>query len=214
MVQSRAGKLVAAESSFQKAAQLQDVLLVAQPNEAETRSNQGSVWNNLASLLDRQQKYGDAEQAYRSAIANQRRALDAVPTNERYRALLSQHYINFARILSKQAKYDASIDAAVARKQLWPKQPERLYSVAQQLAATYGSMRASGAAPQAQSTCAAAAVITLREALAAGLPGERLKTASLANLASSSEYQKLVEETTAKISAQAASISAPSVRSN
>jgi serine/threonine protein kinase len=214
MVQSRAARLAAAESSFQKAAQLQDMLLVAQPNEAETRSNQGSVWNNLASLLDRQQKLADAEQAYRSAIANQRRALEAVPTSERYRALLSQHYINLARNLAKQQKYDASIDAAFARKQLWPKQPERLYSVAQQLAATYGLMRASNAASQAQSACAAAAVATLREALAAGLPGERLKNASLANLATSSEYQTLIQETTAKISAQAASVSAPSAQSN
>lgn len=204
MVQSRNARLEEAESSFQKSVQLQDTLLVAQPKDAETRSNQGSAWNNLAMLFDRQRRFTDAEKAYQQSIANQRRALDSAPTNRRYRALLSQHYINFARNLSMQAKYDAAVDVALARKQLWPNQADRLYSVAQQLAATYGSMRAANAPQPSQIGCVQAAVTTLRDAVAAGLPTERLKDASLVNLGSHADYQKLIGETTLNFAKQAA----------
>src|SRR4029079_10754019 len=121
-----------------------------QPADAETRSNQGSVWNNLAMLFDQQHGYADAEKAYQQAIANQRRALDSAPTNDRYRALLSLYYSNFARNQSQQAKYDAAIQAAIDRKHLWRGNPDRLYSAAQQLATTYGLMRTTSAPQQSQ----------------------------------------------------------------
>jgi tetratricopeptide (TPR) repeat protein len=197
MAESRGGRLAEAEASFQKSAQLQDVLLSAQPNDAETHSNQGSVWNNLGMLFDQQKRPADAEKAYQQAIANQRRALDAAPTNDRYRALLSRHYLNSARNLIKQAKYDAAVQTAVDRKQLWPGSADRLYSVAQQLATTYAQMQTATSPQQSQTVCLRVAVATLREAVAAGLPGERLGDNSLANLAGADDFRKLIDETTA-----------------
>lgn len=195
MVQSRVGKLAQAETSFERAAQLQDELLVAKPTDVETRSNQGGVWNNLASLLDQQKKYAEAERAYQQAIANQRRALEASPSNDRYRALLSRHYLNAARNFALQSKFDSAIQMALARKQLWPANADKLYSVAQQLAATYGQMRTTSVAAKTQVDCVREAVGTLREAVAAGLPNEKLKDKSLASLAGSEDYRKLLDET-------------------
>jgi eukaryotic-like serine/threonine-protein kinase len=197
MAQRRGGRLTEAASSFQKSAQLQDALLAAQPADAETRSNQGNVWSNLGMLFDEQRRYADAEKAYQLAVANQRRALDTAPKNDRFRALLSGHYLNVARNLSQQAKYDAAIQAAMDRKRLWPSNADRAYSVSQQLAATYGLMRTTKAPEQSQIACLRAAVETLREALAAGLPRDRLNDPSLAGLAGADDFRKLLEETTA-----------------
>jgi len=190
---------------FHKSIGLQDELLERWPNDAEVLSYQGSAWNNLGLLYDRQRQYSDGEKAYQQAIANQRRALDATKTNARYRALLSQYFINSARNLFSQTKYDAAVQMLLERKQLWPGQPEKLYSVAQQLAALYGQMRAKNAPAPSQSSCAQSAVATLREALAAGLPNARLKDPKLAALTGTHEYQQLLSETTHANSAPSAS---------
>jgi tetratricopeptide (TPR) repeat protein len=199
MAQSRGGKWSDATESFQNSAQLQDALLIAQPADSETRSNLGSVWNNMGMLFDRQRRYADAEKGYQQAIANQRRALDGASTNERYRALLSQHFMNAARNYNSQAKYDAAVQVALQRKGLWPGKADRLYSVAQQLATTYGMMRTANVSEQSQASCVRAALVTLRESIAAGLPIERLKDPSLASLAGSDDFRKLLDETTASL---------------
>jgi tetratricopeptide (TPR) repeat protein len=204
MALSNDGQLSDAKEPFQKSARLQDDLLTVAPNDTEILSNQGSVWNNLGMLYDRQRRLVDAEKAYQQAVGNQRRALDGSKANERYRALLSQHYLNFARNLNGQSKYDAALEIANKRKQLWVGQPERLYSVAQQLAIMYGQMRAANAPQQSQNGCLQSAIATLREAVSAGLPGARLKDTSLANLAGSNEFRKLADETTAPTTRPAA----------
>jgi serine/threonine protein kinase/Flp pilus assembly protein TadD len=197
MAQSNDGLLDAAETSFQRSARLQDDLLTVQPNDAEMLSNQGSVWNNLGMLYDRQRRFADAETAYQKAIDNQQRAVDAAKGSTRYRGLLSQHYLNFARDLYSQNKYDAAVEIVLKRKQLCAGQAERLYSVAQQLASMYGQMRRASAPPQAQNNCLHAAIATLQEALSAGLPNARLKDPTLTNIAGNGEFQKLLEETAA-----------------
>jgi tetratricopeptide (TPR) repeat protein len=156
------------------------------------------VWGNLGVLYEQQQRYGDAEKAYEKAAANQHIAFDAAPNNSRYRALLSSHYWNLARILNKQEKYGAAVEAAIQRKQLWRGNADRLYSAAQQLAGTYRLMQAASTPPQSQAECASGAVETLREALTAGLPTDRLKDKSLASLASSEEFRKLIGDPKAK----------------
>jgi eukaryotic-like serine/threonine-protein kinase len=193
MAQSRGGRSTEAEDSFQKSAQLQEALLAAQPADAETHSNQGSVWNNLGMLYDQQKRYAEAEKSYRQAIANQQVALDAGPRNDRYRALLNRHYLNLTRNLDKQSKYDAAVQTAVLRKQLWRGNADRLYSIAQQLAATYDLMHTTSTTQQSQTACLNAATETLREAIAAGLPIDRLNDKSLSSLTGSQEFRKLID---------------------
>jgi serine/threonine protein kinase/tetratricopeptide (TPR) repeat protein len=193
MAQIRGARLAEAEQSFRNAAALQENLLAAQPKDAETRSNHGSVWNNLGMLLDRRKNYELAENSYRKAIASQRMALEAAPKNDRYRSLLSAHYSRLVWNLDKQAKYGAAVEAAIARKKLWAGNADRLYAVAQQLANTYDLMRATSTDQRSQKGCVTAAVETLRDAVAAGLPADRLKDKSLSGLAGIREIQKLVD---------------------
>src|SRR3954468_1705701 len=178
MAQSRAGRLTTAEASLHKAINLQTALLSVQPNDPEMLSNQGSAYNNLAMLSDREQRMPEAEKAYRQAIADQRRAFEVAPSNDRYRALLSQHCLNFAHNLNNQAKYEQAMQVALERKKLWTAKPSRLYSVAQQLAATYGLMHTAKVAQQAQLTCLHEAVEALRDAYHSGLPPKRLEDSS------------------------------------
>jgi tetratricopeptide (TPR) repeat protein len=192
MAQSRGARLAEAEQSFRKALELQKTLLSAQPHDAETRSNQGSVWNNLGILFDQQKNDGYAEKAYRKAIENQQLALDAAPKNDRYRSLLSGHYSRLVWNLDKQSKYEAAVEAGVARKKLWAGNADRLYAVAQQLAKTYGLLRTTNTDQKSQAGCLAAAVETLREAITAGLPADRLKDPSLSGLAGTNEFRNLV----------------------
>jgi hypothetical protein len=106
--------------------------------------------------------------------------------------------LNSARNLIKQAKYDAAVQTAVDRKQLWPGSADRLYSVAQQLATIYAQMQTASSPQQSQTVCLRAAVSTLREAVAAGLSGERLRDNSLANLAGADDFRKLIDESSAR----------------
>jgi len=200
MVQSRVGSRRKAEDSFREAARLQEALLSAQPSDAETLSNQGSVWNNLGMLFDQQQRFAEAEKAYQQAIASQRRALETAPTNDRYRALLSGHYINYGRNAASQGRFDSAMEIARTRKQLWQGHANGLFSVGQQLADLYRRMRSAVASPQTQSECVREAVASLREAIVAGLPSERLNDPSLASLAGSREFRQLLDETTAGVS--------------
>jgi serine/threonine protein kinase/tetratricopeptide (TPR) repeat protein len=193
MAQRGGGRLTEAEASFQKSSQLQEALLASQPSDAEMRNSQGNVWGNLGMLYEQQKRYDDAEKAYEKAAANQHIAFDAAPNNSRYRALLSSHYWNLARTLNKQAKYSSAVQAAIERKQLWQGNADRLYTVAQQLAGTYGLMQAASTPQQSQAECVNGAVATLREALTAGLSADRLKDKSLASLAGSEEFRKLID---------------------
>jgi eukaryotic-like serine/threonine-protein kinase len=199
MAQRGQGKLEEAGTSFQKAATLYKRLLADQPSDMDTLSNQASVWNNLGALFDKQNRIADSEQAYRQAIADQRRTLESAPTNERYRALLGQYLLNSAGSFTRNAKYDSALELALERKKLWTGKPDRLFLVAKQLAVTHAAMLAGAAETELQQKCLRAAVATLDEALAAGLPKERLRDRSFAKLKESEEFRRLVEKTTASV---------------
>ena len=194
MTQSRDNHLAEAEASYQKAARLQSALLKAQPNDVQTLSNQGGVWNNLGMLFDRQQRTGDAAKAYQQAIHFQNEALARATSNDNIRALLSRHYFNYAQSLVAQAKYGDAVQTALERKELWPGNAERLYSVAQELADIYRKMNGKSGVEEATPACIQAAAATLREALAAGLSRDRLKDASLSGLVENSEFRQLMDD--------------------
>jgi serine/threonine protein kinase/tetratricopeptide (TPR) repeat protein len=196
MAQTRAQRFADAESSFRRAIELQAALLARQPKEATLLSNQGGTWNNLATVLDQQQRYVDAADAYKKAIEHQRAALAAAPNTESHRAALSRHYFNYAKNLAAQGKFNDALQAAIQRKNLWKGNSEKLYSVAQELAATYRMMEISSADPQTKSAFTAAAVSTIREALAAGLPQGKLRDPSLASMRASAEFHQLLDGTT------------------
>jgi tetratricopeptide (TPR) repeat protein len=195
MAQSRDSRLAEAESSFRQALRLQEMLLVAQPKDPQLLSNQGSVWNNLGMLFDRQHRVEDAEKAYRDAVRFQRQAFQAVVDNERYRSLLSKHMQNLAANLRSQSRHDTALKVVLERKELWRNAPDRLFAIAQEMVTEYRQLTASPSFNAVlQSVFEKAVVDTLREALAAGLPSQRLTESSLGAIASSKQFQRLLSE--------------------
>ena len=194
MAQSRVGEAKAAETSFRSAVNLQDALLAVQPSDAATLSNQGCVWNNLGNLFDEQHRLGDAADAYQQAIQYQQKALAQTPNNGDYRGLLSGNYYKYARNLAAQAKYDDALAMTMARRKLWPGNVDQLYSVAKELAGMYRQLAVRTGTERTKADCIKAAATTLREALAAGLPQDRLNDPSLTALTHNAEFQRLLDE--------------------
>jgi eukaryotic-like serine/threonine-protein kinase len=193
MAQSRASRFAEAETSFRKAEKVHDELLVTNVDDVQALSNQGSVWNNLGMLYDRQQRLADAADAYQHAIHFQSEALGRSANNDVIRSLLSRHYYNHARNLVAQAKYEEAVHVALERGRLWAGKPERLYSVAQELAGMYRQINGKAGAEQTKSSCVEAAAATLREALAAGLSRDRLQDRSLTGLTQDVHFGKLMD---------------------
>jgi eukaryotic-like serine/threonine-protein kinase len=193
MVQSRDNRFAEAEASFRQATRLQDVLLAAQSADVQTLSNQGSVWNNLGMLLDRQHRLTEAAAAYQKAIHFQSLAVDGAKSNDSFRGILSRHYFNYARNLAAQAKFDEAMQVALERGKLWAGQPDRLFSVAQELAGLRRQMTGRPGLEKTKAACLPAAIGTLREALKAGLSPDRLNDSSLSELSESAEFRQLLE---------------------
>jgi serine/threonine protein kinase/tetratricopeptide (TPR) repeat protein len=193
MVLSKQLRFVDAGAAFQKALGLQQFLAKAQPDDGQTLSNLGGVYNNLGMLYDRQGQHAEAEREYRRAIRDQQQALDIAPASESIRGLLGKHYVNLARNLCKQNRPVDAVEVALERKRLWPDQPERLYSVVQELAAAYQQMTSfPGTDPSVQRHCVEQAVITLQDALALGLPKSRLTDQSISALSGEAPFRKLL----------------------
>ncbi|HEY4234476.1 MAG TPA: serine/threonine-protein kinase [Lacipirellulaceae bacterium] len=197
MAQSQEGQFREAESSFDKAFELQRRLLAAQPDDVQNLSNLGGVYNNLGMLYDRQGRWAEAEAEYRKAVGYQQQAFEHAPDSDGVRELLSKHLFNYARNLRKQLKPESAAEVTLERKKLWPRQSDRLYSVAQELTAACEAM----AAPQHPKAGVPqkywqAAIDTLREALAAGLPADRLNDPSLKALSDREDFRELVVEAT------------------
>lgn len=201
MAQSRSDRFPEAETSFQKALQLIDGMLQANPSDAQLLSSQGNLWNNLAMLRDRQLRSAEAVTAYEKAIDSQARALQLNGSNDAFRAMLSRHYFNYARNLATQKKYEDALQIALQRKDLWAGHPERLFSVAQEIAVLHHQLKDDPALANVKDKCAQSAVATLRDALDHGLDANRLRDASLAELADHAAFRRLLDEHKAGISA-------------
>ena len=196
MMQSQEKEFEDAEASFSRAFEIQRGLLTSRPNDVQLLSNLGGVHNNLGMLFDRQGRFADAEAEYRKAIDSQTRAYERAPDSNVFRELLSKHYFNYARNLREQHKPAEAAEVTLERKKLWPGESDRLYSVAQELTAACQAMAtASPSATEARQKYGQAAVDTLRDAVAAGLPVEHLRDPSLQVLSDREDFRKLLVET-------------------
>jgi tetratricopeptide (TPR) repeat protein len=194
MLQSHLNRQAEAEKSLQQAVKLQDALLAARPSDVQALSNQGSTWNNLAMLFDGQHRQAIAAEAYKKAIRFQRKAIDVAPTNGDVRSALSRHYFNYAKNLSGQRKYQDALRVIDERRQLWVHDPDRLFTVGVELAGLLRELNRQTGGAAAKQVCVQLAAETLREALAAGLPRERLSDPSLSGLNDTVEFQRAMDE--------------------
>jgi len=166
-----------AERSYRNALGFETQLAAENPRDLHVASSLGGVHNNLGMVLEEQGRIDEAAAAYERAIEQQRTAHDAAPSVDRYRMFLSMHYYNYGRALRRLGRGEDAARAALTRKLLWPNDPERLLSVAEELALAAGMLADKAADKSVDKTggqltadrCAQAAVATLREAVAAGL---------------------------------------------
>ena len=142
-----------------------------------------------------------AADAYQKAIHFQSDALANSEDKDDYRAVLSRHYFNYARNLAAQSKYDESLKVMVDLKKLWSGKPDRLFTVAKELAKLDRQITVKAASDKSQAAFRQATIETLREALDGGLSKDRLKDASFAVLSKSPEFQQLVEDPKVGLSA-------------
>ena len=170
-VHSRARSWEQADESFSRARTLLEELVEDYPEEVNFRSSLGGVLNNQGMALEELGRQADALAAYRRAVEHQQVAVDAAPAVARFRDFLSKQYCNYGRALRLAGRVEEAAEIALARKTLWPGDPERLYRVACELAlAARGADGRGGAevAPQVHERIADAALAALHEAVEAG----------------------------------------------
>jgi len=168
LAQSKQGQLADAQRSFHKAMELQELLVSQTPRDVELQSNLGGIYNNLAMVLDELQRPGDATECCRKAIEHQQAAFAGAPDVAQYRAFLSRHYSLYGRLLREAGRPDEAARVALLRRELWPGDPKRLVSVAEELALAAKALAQSNTQGLSTQQCAQNALETLRRAVAAG----------------------------------------------
>jgi eukaryotic-like serine/threonine-protein kinase len=195
LAQSRLRKAAAAERSFRQALVLQESLVRQNPRDLELQSNLGGIYNNLGMLMEELQRNTDAADNYRHAVEHQQIARTHAPQVSRYQAFLSNHYYNYARVLRRLGRPDEAAHVALARRELWPNDPQHLYAVAEELALATALLARSPRGDVSSQQCAQFAVDTLRQAKAAGWkpPSNRDWSKSFAALKDRPGFAELVK---------------------
>ncbi len=184
-----------AEQSFRQALELQESLVVQHPDDVGLDSRLGGIYNNLGIVLEELQRIPQAAEAYRRAIEHQRAAFAAASDVDRYRTYLSKHCYNYGRVLRQLGSADQAAQVALERKQLWPDDPQRLLTVAEELALASQLLAGRDGAGMTAGQCADSAIATLREAVAAGLevPADLGRKEAFATLKNRLDFVELVK---------------------
>jgi serine/threonine protein kinase/Tfp pilus assembly protein PilF len=194
LTQSRLGRPSQAEQSFREACDLQEALVRENPNDVDLQSTLGGIYNNLGIVLEDLQRIEEAAETYKKAVEHQQIAYSHAPEVSRYRLFLSKHDYNYGRVLRRLNRPDEAARAALARKELWPNDPERLFAVAEELALASRLLAAGPRGGMTSDECAGLAVETLRQAAAAGWKPELglASTASFAALKNQAGFAELL----------------------
>lgn len=169
LMQSKLGQPREAEQSFTQALELQLALVAQYPEEIELHSSLGGVYNNLGIVLEEQRDIKDAAVAYKRAVEHQRIAFSRASDVGRYRMFLSRHYYNYGRVLRHLDHPEQAVHSALARRELWPNDPERLFSIAEELALAGAALQRHPREEMTADHCADLAMETLEQAVDAGL---------------------------------------------
>lgn len=168
LTQSKLHQAPEAERSFRQALDLQEAIVKQNPGDVDLRSSLGGIYNNLGIVLEELQRTEDAAKSYRKAVEHQQVAYSHAPKVSRYRLFLSKHYYNYGRTLRRLGRADDAARAALARKELWPNDPQHLVAVAEELALAAKLLAGSTSGDMTAEQCSEYAVQTLRKAVAAG----------------------------------------------
>jgi tetratricopeptide (TPR) repeat protein len=169
----RAAKSAEADAAFARARNLFATLADDYPDELAYRSSLAALLNNQALALAEVGRHTDALKIYPDAIDAQRKCHERVRGSEVMRDLLSKMYYNFGRSLRAERRLGEAADAALARRQLWQGNGERLLGVAAELADLEAEMQsepAGNAEIGANRNVGEDVLITLEQSYKAGWP--------------------------------------------
>ena len=196
LAQSKLRQLVDAERSFQEALELQRLLVQQDPSDIALCGSLGGIYNNRGIVLEELERFDEAGESYQKAVTYQQIAYSHAPQVSRYRDFLSKHYFNYGRVLRRLGQADQAARVALARKKLWPDNPQRLFAIAEELALACGLPAETSQAEIALKDCETWALETLRQAVEAGfqLPPDIRQRDSFAALRDSSEFANLIKD--------------------
>jgi len=169
LAQSKLGWPSDAERSFQQARELQELLVEQNPRDVDLFSSLGGIYNNLGIVQEQLGRIDDAAESYEKAAEHQQVAHLHAPKVSRFRLFLSKHYYNHGRVLRRLGRPGEAARVALARKELWPDDPRRLFTVAEELALASELLESSRHAEMTSEECAAHAIETLEQVVALGL---------------------------------------------
>ena len=193
---TRDAQAESAERSFRNALGFQQQLIAENPRDIEIASSLAGAYNNLGIVLEQGGRLDEAAENYKQAVNFQQAAQSQAASVARYRQFLSKHYYNYGRVLRRLGRADEAVQMALARKELWRDDPDRLLSVAEELAlATTLAQSGNGSGITAE-RCAELALGTLREAVSAGLqvPPDLANNEAFAALRGRSEFAAIIHQ--------------------
>jgi tetratricopeptide (TPR) repeat protein len=185
-----------AEQSFREALAILEPQVAQNPDDVDLTSSLGGIHNNLGFIQEESRRMDDAIENYRQAVEFQSKAFARAPRVERHREFLSKHYYNFARSLRVAGRADEAIDITLKRKRLWPHDPERLFSIAEELARATMALQRHPRPAMSADDCGALAIRVLREAVEVGyqIPPSLASSDSFAALTSYPQFTELVHQ--------------------
>jgi serine/threonine protein kinase len=123
-----------ADSAFARAQEIFATLAGDYPDELAYRSSLAALLNNQALALSKAGRHDDALEIYPTAIEAQRACWLRLPDSPMMCEVLSKMYYNFGESLRTAGRFDEAAQAALARREVWKDNGERLVGVAAELA--------------------------------------------------------------------------------
>lgn len=201
VVQFEQGELAAAVEPYEQARDLRQRLVNDNPRHLEDQAALGTALDELGVVLWKLERDVEALNASWSATDHLRAAWNTAPGVIGYRRGLSNHLANLSWLMRESSQPSESARLLQERKQLWPGDPDELYSVAAELAETAESMRDDGLELgdkelAQQRDIVAQALQTLREAVAAGFnhPDQLRHDARFIPWTDMPEFQAILQE--------------------
>jgi tetratricopeptide (TPR) repeat protein/predicted Ser/Thr protein kinase len=184
---------------LEKASAILEEVVGAEPGNDGRESELGEVLHELGKALVRQGECTKAVTVFQQAAKHQQAAFTKDKRNHSYRQLLNDHLESLAEVQRQLKRPAEAVEVTRQRGELWPGTPDRLFSVARDLArcvplAGKGSRQALASQQTERDEFARQAIATLRRAIACGFKDvERLRQdPELATLRSYQEFEQLM----------------------
>jgi serine/threonine protein kinase/tetratricopeptide (TPR) repeat protein len=135
VVYCRANRPADADAAFARARETLGTLADDYPDQIVYSSSLAALLNNQALALADAGRHEDSLAIYQSAIKSQRTCSELLPKSSLMRDVLSKMYYNYGQSLQSLGRLDEAARAALARRDIWQGDGERLLGVAVELAA-------------------------------------------------------------------------------